>query len=90
VDTTNPIQGQETGIASGDLGAFEFDTERRFVHVTKRHNNGLVQFEFSVGTPDFSVELMMPERAFDEFCIRQKAVFVHDEIKQPWVQENDD
>lgn len=90
MDTSSPIRGQEGGNAEGDLGAFEFDTDRRFVHITKRHGNGLVQFDFSVGTPDFSVELMMPETAFDEFCIRQKAVFVHDEVKQVWVKENDD
>jgi phenol/toluene 2-monooxygenase (NADH) P0/A0 len=80
--------GQE--VQSDYFGAQGFDTERRFVHITKRHENGLVQFEFSVGTPDFSVELMLPQPAFDEFCTRQNAVFVHNEIKQPWEQGNDD
>jgi phenol/toluene 2-monooxygenase (NADH) P0/A0 len=77
-------------IQSNYFGAQGFDTERRFVHITKRHENGLVQFEFSVGTPDFSVELMLPQPAFDEFCTRQNAVFVHDEVKQPWEESNDD
>jgi phenol hydroxylase P0 protein len=32
---------------------------RRFVRVTQRQPNGLVAFEFSVGWPDMSVELVL-------------------------------
>jgi phenol/toluene 2-monooxygenase (NADH) P0/A0 len=87
VSVPNDIIGSQTDFALGDFGASGFDTERRFVHVKKRHENGLVQFEFSIGTPDFSVELMLPQPAFDEFCARHQAVFVHDEVKQPGMDE---
>ena len=49
------------------------DISRRFVRVLQRRSNGLVEFEFSIGWPELSVELMLPERAFAEFCVAQKA-----------------
>ena len=49
------------------------DVSRRFVRVLQRRSNGLVEFEFSIGWPELSVELMLPERAFADFCIAQKA-----------------
>ncbi|MFC2995937.1 phenol hydroxylase subunit [Acinetobacter sichuanensis] len=39
-----------------------------FVHVTGTQNNKFVEFEFSIGDPDLSVELIMPFDAFEEFC----------------------
>ena len=47
------------------------DISRRFV--LQRRSNGLVEFEFSIGWPELSVELMLPERDFADFCIAQKA-----------------
>lgn len=44
------------------------DVSRKFVRVIKRRDNGFVEFEFSIGWPELSVELMLPQRAFDEFC----------------------
>ena len=49
------------------------DISRRFVRVLQRRSNGLVEFEFSIGWPELSVELMLPERDFADFCIAQKA-----------------
>jgi phenol/toluene 2-monooxygenase (NADH) P0/A0 len=40
----------------------------KFVRVIEERPNGLVVFEFSVGWPDLSAELVMPRAAFDEFC----------------------
>lgn len=40
----------------------------KFVRVRRRRDNGLVEFDFTIGTPEVFVELMMPEAAFDEFC----------------------
>ena len=50
------------------------DLSRRFVRVLQRRNNGLVEFEFSIGWPELSVELMLPERDFANFCAAQKAL----------------
>ncbi len=45
-----------------------FDATRKFVRVIGARDNGLVAFEFSIGWPDLSVELVLPRAAFDEFC----------------------
>lgn len=54
------------------------DVSRRFVRVLQRRSNGLVEFEFSIGWPDLSVELMLPEREFADFCVAQKARMLDD------------
>lgn len=51
----------------------ECDISRRFVRVLQRRSNGLVEFEFSIGWPELSVELMLPEADFEAFCSVQKA-----------------
>lgn len=45
-----------------------FDLHRKFVRVTGSPREGLVAFEFSIGGPELTVELLMPSAAFDEFC----------------------
>ena len=54
------------------------DVSRRFVRVLKRRSNGFVEFEFSIGWPELSVELMLPEQDFEAFCTTQKALRLHD------------
>lgn len=45
------------------------DIRRRFVRVLRvQPQDGLVAFEFAIGWPDLAVELVLPVRAFDEFC----------------------
>ncbi|CAM5183517.1 hypothetical protein CDEN61S_03599 [Castellaniella denitrificans] len=44
------------------------DMARRSVHVLSRRANGFVEFEFSIGWPELSVELMLPEADFQAFC----------------------
>lgn len=53
-------------------GARPLGDRRCFVCVRERHANGLVEFLFAVGDPDLSVELVMPEAAFDDFCARNR------------------
>ena len=45
-----------------------FDITRKFVRVLRTLPNGLIEFEFAVGDPDVAAELVMPRKAFDEFC----------------------
>lgn len=52
---------------------------RKFVRVIERHVNGLVRFEFAVGWPDLSCELLLPQAAFDEFCKAQGVEFLERE-----------
>jgi phenol hydroxylase P0 protein len=46
----------------------DVDTTRRFVRVTAVRADGLVAFDFAIGWPELSVELMLPAAAFEEFC----------------------
>ncbi|WP_434663391.1 phenol hydroxylase subunit [Paraburkholderia sp. A3BS-1L] len=50
------------------------NTTRKFVRVTGINPRGFVEFEFSVGIPELCVELMLPQEAFEEFCVAQNAV----------------
>lgn len=49
-----------------------FDIRRAFVRVTGTPRPGLVAFEFSLGGPELTVELLLPTAAFDEFCTRHR------------------
>ncbi|BCX52410.1 MULTISPECIES: phenol hydroxylase subunit [Comamonas] len=49
------------------------DLTRRSVRVLQKRANGFVDFEFSVGWPELSVELAMTEADFEAFCQVQKA-----------------
>ena len=46
----------------------------RYVRVTERLPNGVIAFDFAVGTPDMFVELIVPEDAFEAFCENNNAV----------------
>lgn len=48
------------------------DIKRKFVRIKEVRTDGLVSFEFSIGWPELSVDLMLPQRAFDEFCVSQQ------------------
>ncbi|MDY0329162.1 MAG: phenol hydroxylase subunit [Thiomonas sp.] len=61
---------QTTPASHADTG---FDPARRFVRVTGSHAHGFIEFEFSIGSDELCVELMLPPDAFDEFCLVQHA-----------------
>lgn len=44
------------------------DVTRKFVRLKDERADGTVIFDFAIGWPDLSVELMMPRAAFEEFC----------------------
>ena len=50
------------------------DVSKRFIRVLRRRDNGLVEFEFSIGWPELVVELMLPRQDFDAFCEKHKAL----------------
>lgn len=41
---------------------------RKFVRVQSVRGDGLVSFDFAIGWPELSVELMLPRPAFEAFC----------------------
>ncbi len=53
---------------------------RRYVRVTGREPNGIVAFEFSVGWPDMSVELALPEESFNAFCLNNNVEFLTEAV----------
>ncbi len=48
----------------------------RFVRVLQRGPGDLVRFEFAIGWPDLSAELVLPQAAFASFCDSQKATLL--------------
>lgn len=45
-----------------------FDPGVCFVRLRKIRGDGFVEFDFAIGEPDLSVELILPSAAFHEFC----------------------
>jgi len=51
---------------------FICDTTRRYVRVTEQRTDGLVAFEFAIGWPELSLELLLPTAAFEDFCAKNR------------------
>lgn len=56
------------------IGAAGFDPSKRFVRERDTRPDGFVEFDFAIGDPELSVELMLPRAAFDEFCRVNKVI----------------
>ena len=54
------------------------DLSKRFVRVLGRRDNGFVEFAFSIGWPELSVDLLLTEPDFEAFCRRQRAQQLND------------
>jgi hypothetical protein len=50
------------------------DTNKRWVNVLRKTENGFVEFEFFVSDVDLCIELILPEAAFKEFCLNNHIV----------------
>ncbi|WP_296225761.1 phenol hydroxylase subunit [Ralstonia sp. UBA689] len=48
------------------------DITRKYVNRIERRSDGLVSFEFAIGWPELSVDLLLPEPAFTAFCERHQ------------------
>lgn len=46
------------------------DVRLKYVAVKEVSADGNVRFDFAIGWPELSVELALPQTAFDEFCRR--------------------
>lgn len=50
---------------------FQADPDARqpcWVRVTRRREDGFVEFDFALGDPELCVDLILPQAAFEEFC----------------------
>lgn len=52
---------------------------KKYVRITERMSNGMIGFDFAIGSPDLFVELVLPEAAFKDFCETNKAEFMTEE-----------
>ncbi len=48
------------------------DVKHKFVRVRQVRPDGLVCFEFAIGWPELFVDLMLPQAAFDDFCVQNQ------------------
>jgi phenol hydroxylase P0 protein len=64
------------------------DTTRRFVRVTEERADGLVAFDFSIGWPELSVELLLPRAAFEEFCATNRVIRLEPRAEAPTPVDN--
>ena len=76
--TTDPQAQAELPVA---LEADAATLARRYVRITGRSANGFVTFEFSVGWPDMSVELALPEELFNDFCVKNNVQFLDEPVE---------
>ena len=54
-------------------------TLTRYVRVTSRDRPGLVEFNFSIDDPTLYLEMILPVRAFEDFCQSNQVMFLTDE-----------
>ena len=48
------------------------DIKHKFVRIRQIRPDGLVCFEFAIGWPELFVDLMLPQPAFDDFCVQNQ------------------
>lgn len=57
-----------------------FDVTRRYVRFRQRRDDGFVEFDFAIGDPGLSVELVMALPDYESFCTANHVVnLTHDE-----------
>jgi phenol/toluene 2-monooxygenase (NADH) P0/A0 len=60
----------------GQQGQAAFDPGVCFVRMRKVRSDGFVEFDFAIGEPDLSVELILPAAAFHEFCRANQVIHI--------------
>jgi len=55
---------------------------KHFVHITNEKRAGIVEFNFSINDPELYLEMILPTKAFEEFCKMNDVTFLSpDEVK---------
>lgn len=88
-----PLNSTPTPTPAPGLDAISTDAAtlaRRYVRITGRGTNGIVNFEFSVGWPDMSVELALPEPQFNEFCSTHHVEFLTEAVGEKLGDQHDE
>jgi len=66
-------------VALFDANQPPLDTNRRFVRFIKLRPDFYVEFFFSIGDPALGVDLILPQRGYEEFCAINKVTFMTEE-----------
>ena len=77
-ESTYPQPNAEQSVA---LEADAATLARRYVRITGHSANGFITFEFSVGWPDMSVELALPEDLFNDFCVKNNVIVLDEPVE---------
>lgn len=88
--STKPANSKPLDDDAVALPADEATMARRYVRVTGHSDNGFVQFEYSVGWPDFAIEMALPEAMFNEFCTKNQVQFLAEEAGAKLGDHNDE
>ncbi|MBP8135158.1 MAG: phenol hydroxylase subunit [Rhodoferax sp.] len=54
------------------------DVRRKYVRVRQVRADGQVCFEFAIGWPELFVDLMLPQAAFEDFCLVNQVQLLND------------
>jgi phenol/toluene 2-monooxygenase (NADH) P0/A0 len=76
-ETAMPLQPPQV-----EPAARIFDVNCRYVRVREHRADGFVEFDFSIGDPGLSVELVMALSDYESFCTANRAVHLSDDEAQ--------
>jgi len=65
------------------------DVTRKYVRITDAGDD-FVEFDFAIGWPDLSVELVLPRAAFEEFCARNAVTFLDSGAGEPTPKDEEE
>lgn len=75
--TSPPIAAPIHPTTPAPVFADGVDVTRKFVRVTgERRQGAFVEFDFAIGWPELSVELVLPRAAFESFCADHAVTFL--------------
>ena len=63
--------------------------EKKFVQIINIKDNGFVEFNFAVGEAVMNVELLLPYKAFIEFCHNNRVSFFSKEQEDEILLDNE-
>ena len=59
-------------------GRSSLGSEQRYVRLREQRDDGFVIFDFAIGDPQLSCELILPRVAYEEFCASNHVVHLTD------------
>lgn len=60
----------------------KFDATQCFVHIRDIKDDRFVEFDFAIGDPLCNLEMVLPVKAFEEFCVNNKVIHMSEEEAQ--------